>query len=215
MAEAKKQTAARKMRPGGGRAKGGAFETKIAKLLSERLAPLKFIKTQGSGGRVGGKNFATIGQLFGEDALKLFVGDVVPANERDEGLAFRHSLELKFYKEPDSWGTLVSGTAKVFAWMDEARTDAARVGRNPLLIFKFNHHPEYVGLTDLDSAGTDGREIEEALHEADLAPKLTLLRYLPDGGTDLLDVYLLEDLLKVPGFWYRRVAPAVADPTPA
>ena len=83
----------RKMRPGGGKAKGSGFESTIAKLLTKHLAPLNFIRTQGSGARVGGKNFDTLGKMFGEDALKLFVGDVVPVNERDTGLRFNFSIE--------------------------------------------------------------------------------------------------------------------------
>jgi len=56
------------------KSKGNGFEGTIAKKLSAALAPLNFIRTPGSGARVGGKNFETIGKLFGEDALKIFVG---------------------------------------------------------------------------------------------------------------------------------------------
>ena len=68
--------AKRKMRPGGGKAKGSGFENTVAKLLTKHLAPLNFIRTQGSGARVGGKNFDTLGKMFGEDALKLKRGEL-------------------------------------------------------------------------------------------------------------------------------------------
>ena len=133
------------MRPGGGKAKGNGFEATIAKKLSTALDPLKFIRTQGSGARVGGKNFETIGQMFGEDALKLFVGDVVPVNEKQVGLTFKHSVECKAYKTPDTFPSLVAGTANVFKWMIEAEEDAVKVGRNPVLVFKWNNIQSMVG----------------------------------------------------------------------
>lgn len=125
--------------------KGNGFENVLAKKLSVALAPLKFVRTQGSGARVGGKNFETIGQMFGEDALKLFVGDVVPANEGSVDLEFKHSIECKFYKTPDSFPSLVSGTANVFKWMQEAEVDAAKINRSPVLIFKWNNINILVG----------------------------------------------------------------------
>lgn len=132
------------MKPGGGKAKGSNFESQVAKKLSTALSPLKFIRTQGSGARVGGKNFEALGQMFGEDALKLFVGDVVPVNEKEAGVVFKHSIECKFYKTPDSFTSLVSGTANVFKWMQESIDDAVKVNRNPLLIFKWNQTPIFV-----------------------------------------------------------------------
>src|SRR5271167_5185489 len=105
------------MRPGGGKSKGNSFEGQVANKLSAGLAPLKFIRTQGSGARVGGKNFETLGQMFGEDALKLFVGDVVPVNEKNAGVTFLHAIECKSYKTPDNFTSMVAGTGNVFKWM--------------------------------------------------------------------------------------------------
>lgn len=129
----------RKMRPGGGKQKGSGFENQVAKKLSAALDPLKFIRTQGSGARVGGKNFETIGKMFGADALKLFVGDVVPVNERECGHSFKFSVECKFYKTPDSFPSLVAGSANIFKWMQEAEEDAVKIKRNAVLIFKWNN----------------------------------------------------------------------------
>jgi hypothetical protein len=64
------------------KAKGSGFENQVAKKLSTALAPLKFIRTPGSGARVGGKNFQAYGELFGQEALNIFVGDVVPVNQK-------------------------------------------------------------------------------------------------------------------------------------
>lgn len=178
------------MKPGGGKAKGSGFEGQIAKKLSAALAPLSFIRTQGSGARVGGKNFETIGKLFGEDALKLFVGDVVPTNERDTGLTFNFSVECKFYKTPDGFASLVSGTANIFKWMDEAIEDAKKVNKIPLLIFKWNHTPIYVAMLR-SNMGCVNQE---------MAPSLSL-----SGKNGLLiDVHLLDDLLPAKGFWVTQ-----------
>ena len=75
------------MQPGAGKRKGSGFEGQIAKKLSAALAPLNFIRSPGSGARVGGKNFEKFGQMFGEEALSIFVADVVPINEKKENLS--------------------------------------------------------------------------------------------------------------------------------
>jgi len=188
----------RKMRPGGGKAKGNGFEGTIAKKLTAALQPLNFIRTPGSGARVGGKNFDTIGQMFGEDALKIFVGDVCVVNERQTGLKFMHSIECKFYATPDNFTSLVAGTANVFKWFGEAIDDAAKVDKNPLLIFKWNHTPIFVGV-DLTFDKATYTELALALSRANLQPLLSLVT-----KERCIDLFYLDDLLKVPGFWYTQ-----------
>ena len=175
----------RKMRPGGGKSKGVGFESQVAKKLSAALDPLKFIRTQGSGARVGGKNFETIGKMFGEDALKLFVGDVVPVNEKEAGVEFRFSVECKSYKTPDNFTSLDSGTANVFKWMKEAADDAIKIDRIPLLIFKWNNTAIFCAAYHTDTAG----------HYA----KLNIRK---DGV--MIDVFYLDDLLEHKTFWIKE-----------
>lgn len=169
------------MRPGGGKAKGSGFENQVAKKLGAALSPLKFIRTQGSGARVGGKNFETMGQMFGQDALKLFVGDVVPVNEKEAGVTFKHSIETKFYKTPDNFPALVSGNANLFKWMTEAEEDAVKIGRNPLLIFKWNNTPIFTATST------------QLMYP-------TQLMVSKSGRT--IFVSYLDDMLKFPAFWY-------------
>lgn len=172
------------------KSKGSSFEGQVAKRLSTALDPLKFIRSQGSGARVGGKNFATIGQLFGEDALKLFVGDVVASNEKDvlkDGSSFRWSIETKFYKTPDSFPGLIAGSANVFKWMEESIDDSQKVARSPLLIFKWNHTPTYAAVLSEDVG--------------DLVPKLTIAQ-----GKRTLCIFLLDDLLGERTFWFTFAA---------
>lgn len=172
------------MKPGGGKAKGSGYEGQIAKKLSVALAPLTFVRTQGSGARVGGKNFDTIGKMFGADALKLFVGDVVPTNEKEAGVVFKFSVETKSYKTPDSFPGLVSGGANFFKWFEESVTDAVKINKEPMLICKWNHTPSFVGVNSS-------------------ANSLVKPRFTISQNGRSIDVFDLQDLLVVPAFWYE------------
>jgi hypothetical protein len=177
----------RKPRPGRGKAKGNSFENQVAKKLSEALKPLKFIRTQGSGARVGGKNYEALGQLFGADALKLFVGDVVPVNEKEAGATFLYSIECKSYAKSDSFETIVAGNSNIFKWMNESIDDAKKIDKTPMLVFKWNRTPIYVALV----SGPDA--FNEHL-------KLTLKQ-----GSLAIDVFYLDDLLTHKDFWVRQL----------
>ena len=194
---AKAVTPKRKMKPGGGKAKGNSFEATIAKKLSKELQPLNFIRTPGSGARVGGKNFATIGAMFGEDALKIFVGDVVPVNERQTNLKFLHSVECKFYKTQDSFTGLSSGSANVLNWYEEAVVDAAKINKIPMLIFKWNRTDVFVAV-DCTAHAT-------LLPTSLPKPQFTILTYNTDRSiARALDIFLLDELLKTPDFWFTK-----------
>lgn len=168
-----------------GKKKGNGFEGQIAKKLTTALDPLTFIRTPGSGARVGGKNFATFGHMFGEDAMKMFVSDICPTNEKDVGLEFRWAVECKSYKTPDSFTQLVNGAANIFSWFEEAVIDAPKVNKLPMLIFKWNNTPTFVATNR-----TDG-----------IKPKLNL-SYA--DGAKCLNIYLLDDLLKIQDFWFLK-----------
>lgn len=187
----------RKMRPGAGKSKGNGFEGTIAKKLTEALKPLNFIRTPGSGARVGGKNFETIGKMFGEDALKIFVGDVVPVNEKQEGIKFKHSIECKAYASQDPFTSLVAGTANLFKWFEESVDDASKVDKSPMLIWKWNHTPIFVAIDTMDS-----RQDYTVLTSRGIKPRLTLLTFGSPGRS--LDIYYLDDLLPVQDFWFSK-----------
>lgn len=182
----------RKLKPGMGKGKGNGFEGTIAKKLTAALQPLNFMRTPGSGARVGGKNFETLGQMLGEDALKIFVGDVVPVNERQQALRFNHVVECKAYATADNFTSLASGSANVWKWFEEVVIDAAKVSKNPLLVFKWNHTPVFVACSLFE-----GRP--------DITPLFSLLSYSAldrKNPARALDIYYLDDLLKHPNFWY-------------
>ena len=186
----------RKMRPGGGKSKGNNFEGQIAKKLSTALVPLNFIRSPGSGARVGGKNFEKFGEMFGEDALAIFVADVVPINERKEGLTFLHSIECKSYKTPDGFTSLAAGTANIFKWFQESVDDAKKTNKNPLLIFKCNGTPIFV------AANLNHPRCLVKPSGACLG-----LSYDSNGDnlTKGLSIYYFDELIKDSAFWYSRV----------
>lgn len=165
-----------------GKKKGNSFEGAIAKLFTKTFAPLSFCRSPGSGARVGGKNFETFGKMFGEDALKIFVADVVCLNERDTGITFLHSIECKFYKTPDSLTSIINGSANIYKWFEESRTDAAKTNKNPILIFKWNNTPVYV-------AGL----------ESVIPDNINTIRLNND-----IRVCLLDDLLPITNFWIKH-----------
>jgi hypothetical protein len=133
-----------------GKAKGGAFELKVSKILTAALAPLKFKKSQMSGAIVGGMNAKTAGD-YSKLTLALFTGDVVPTNECVDGNPrFNYVVECKFYKEAERMEALF-GTSHIYSWMREAATDAAKVDKRGILIFKFNNTPIYAAVEpDID-----------------------------------------------------------------
>lgn len=121
--------------------KGSGFELSIAKQMSIALAPLNFKRTQQSGAITGGFNSRS-NHKYSNDALTLFVGDICPINEadvsRDCGWKLKFTLECKFYKTADNIDHLLSNT-KIRRWFEQACTDAVKIEKEPLLIFKFNH----------------------------------------------------------------------------
>jgi hypothetical protein len=127
-----------------GKKKGSGFEGAMAKLLTEKLAPLKFRRSQQSGAIVGGKNEHVL-QQFGEDMKVLFVGDVVPSNESDLDVKFRFSVETKFYKTPEHLEHLLGqNNCIIMKWFEESVDDARKLNRLPILLFRFNHTSNYM-----------------------------------------------------------------------
>lgn len=173
----------RKLKPGMGKAKGSGFEGQIAKKLSSAL-PINFIRSPGSGARIGGKNFATVGAMMGEETMKLFNADVVPVNEQAVGYAFRFSVECKFYATADNFTSLAGGTANLFKWFQESVIDSAKIGREPVLIFKWNRTPTFVATL----AGARPNPPLLSIKNSDLS----------------LDIYDFDEALKDQDFWVTK-----------
>jgi hypothetical protein len=145
------------------------------------------MRSPGSGARVGGKNFEKFGTMFGEEALAIFVADVVPINEKKEGLTFLHSIECKSYKTPDGFTSLVAGTANVFKWFEESVVDALKTNKNPILIFKWNNTPIFVAT------------------ETGLVPTEVKCQLRISNNIRNLNIYYFDDLIQDSSFWYKSV----------
>lgn len=127
-----------------GKRKGSSNEREISNFLSERLHPLKFRKSESSGAIVGGKNFELYAQKFSKEALRLFIGDIVPLNESECNMKFRFVIEAKAYKDSDKVHHLLDKESTIYRWMAEARNDAQKLDLEPMLIFKWNNTPRMI-----------------------------------------------------------------------
>ena len=161
-----------------GKAKGSGFERVIAKLLSEKLAPFKFTRSQSSGAIVGGKNWSTKGQIFSKEALTLFVGDVVPTNESEVGKTFRFTVECKSYGDAERMESLFSNSS-IYLWVNEAIDDAKKLNKDPIAVFKWKQTPIYAAFP--------------SYIDVPIEKKIILL-----GGIQLCH---LEDLFGLENFW--------------
>lgn len=168
------------------KSKGSGNERAIAKLLSEKLSPLQFRKSESSGAIVGGKNFFTQGRKFSNSSLTLFVGDVVPLNEDEVRQTFKFVIEAKHYRDVEKMHRLFDNSI-IYKWMEEVRIDAAKIeGKEPILIFKWNNTPFMVGLND----------------NTTLPEQISNVICISKHHINLL---LLEDLLQYPDFWINKV----------
>lgn len=189
------QTIKPKKKPVNGKAKGSGFESTIAKLFSTTFAPLEFRRSQSSGAILGGQNEIYL-HKFSNAAKALFVGDIVPTNEADvekaEAWRFRFTVECKFYKEADGFSALFRNP-QLISWWNQACADASKIDdKAPILIFKFNHTPIYVGIDPLLTP----------LPSKEKYQTLTL-KYYNDEVERQLEICQLDELLKETNWWKR------------
>ena len=132
-----------KKKPINGKRKGSNFERTIAKKLEEKLNPLCFKKSEGSGARLGGINSIFV-KKYGEEICKIFIGDVTCINNGIDGIHFNFCIECKSYKTREDIVAMINGKSDIYKWMNESRVDAAKANLLPLLVFKYNNTPIYV-----------------------------------------------------------------------
>jgi hypothetical protein len=128
------------------KAKGNTNERAICKILATELPPFKFIRSQGSGAIVGGKNFELNAHLYSQEALHYFVSDIICSNEKDVGKKFRWVIEAKAYKDAEKLEVFLNKKSKVYLWLEEVRIDAEKISKEGMVIFKFNNTPFYVAV---------------------------------------------------------------------
>lgn len=120
--------------------KGNNNENECKKILNERFEGVAiFQRTPNSGAFVGGQNFYRKEQLNEEQNL-LFVGDLY-CNRKD----LKFTIEHKAYAEASFWD-LFNESSDLHAWMQQAEHDAESVGKQPMLIVKYNNKKRIVYL---------------------------------------------------------------------
>jgi hypothetical protein len=120
--------------------KGNNNENECKKILNERFDGVAiFQRTPNSGAFVGGQNFYRKEQLNEEQNL-LFVGDLY-CNRKD----LKFTIEHKAYAEASFWD-LFNESSDLHSWMKQAEHDAESVGKQPMLIVKYNNKKRIVYL---------------------------------------------------------------------
>lgn len=165
------------------KSKGNRFELIVSKLMEMTLPPMKFMRTPGSGARVGGVNFGKIGHNFSQQSLNIFVGDIVCTNEDEIGKRLRVNIECKNYANVETVSNLL-GNSKIIDWYAESEVDSKKTGKIPVLIFKWNR-------TDIFIASEF------------LPDEVTKLLMVRDDGSKI-KIGLLTDALKIPEFWIEN-----------
>ena len=120
------------------KAKGSSWEREVARDLSRRYGE-SFIRAQGSGAYVGGKNLVRKDSLS-EDQVRSFKGDIVP------GESFpRLNAECKSYKD-FPFHQLLQGPSRILdSWLDQLMTVSDAEDFN-ILFMKFNRKGQFVAV---------------------------------------------------------------------
>ena len=134
------------MKKGGGKAKGSAFERYICKSLSDWIGAdeVCFWRSAMSGGR------ATVLAKQGKKA-DLMSGDISAIGSEGAWLTNAYSVECKSYAtfSFDHFFTNTPSKSNLPGWWEQCQNDAKRSDKLPMLIFKKNRSPIYIGLDDI------------------------------------------------------------------
>lgn len=133
--------------------KGSSAENEVRKILDKRFSFTNFHRSPSSGAFVGGSNFYRKEELNKSQNL-VFVGDVYCSRED-----FKFTIEHKAYAEASFWD-LFNESSDLHSWMKQAEHDAESVGKQPMLIVKYNFHERIVYLKKnyVDSLGCSNLE---------------------------------------------------------
>lgn len=123
--------------------KGNRGELELSHILNERFEGYTFARSVQSGAYIGQSNAYRANSMTEEQKL-VFAGDIrVPIN-------FKFTIEHKAYAEASFWD-LFNESSDLHSWMKQAEHDAESVGKQPMLIVKYNFHERIVFLADLNS----------------------------------------------------------------
>ena len=118
--------------------KGNRGELELVHILNERFEGHTFARSIQSGAYIGQSNAYRANSMTEEQKL-VFAGDIrVPIN-------FKFTIEHKAYAEASFWD-LFNESSDLHSWMKQAEHDAESVGKQPMLIVKYNFHNRIVYL---------------------------------------------------------------------
>lgn len=118
--------------------KGNRGELELVHILNERFEGHTFARSVQSGAYIGQSNAYRANSMTEEQKL-VFAGDIrVPIN-------FKFTIEHKAYAEASFWD-LFNESSDLHSWMKQAEHDAESVGKQPMLIVKYNFHNRIVYL---------------------------------------------------------------------
>lgn len=160
----KKETVKRKMRRGGGKAKGASFERHIAKLLSLWVTDGEredvFWRSAMSGGRATVRN---------RDGMKINVrqaGDICAVSFEGHNLVDNYYIELKHVKKLALDQFIVKGTGPLAGFWKIAEREARKHGKSPVIIARQNGWPDLVFAHEREF-NTDGTYVASIRLELD------------------------------------------------
>ena len=132
--------------------KGNRGELELTHILNERFKGYTFARSVQSGAYIGQSNAYRANSMTEEQKL-VFAGDIrVPIN-------FKFTIEHKAYAEASFWD-LFNESSDLHSWMKQAEHDAESVGKQPMLIVKYNNKKRIVYLKKnyVDSLGCSNLE---------------------------------------------------------
>lgn len=124
------------------KAKGSGFERVVSNLFATSFAPLAFKRTDGSGARLGGKNWEKMMSTFSKEMMAQYIGDICSTNEADCPFNFNFVVECKSYGEREP-SEAFFGKSLIYSWMKEVETDCVKLGKPGIVICKWKNTPIY------------------------------------------------------------------------
>lgn len=155
------------------RAKGAAFENKVAKILNNRFNTSEFSRTPGSGA------FATTHKL--PDHLKLHGDLITPKN-------FKFIIECKKGYNEQGLHSLLDYDSKIWEWVEHMETDGHAAQKQPILLMAQDRKP-IVCILEFDKSLGDTSNPYSILHGE---RKTYMMLYLEDLLTQP-DHFFLEE----------------------
>jgi|TARA_R110002020_G_scaffold146881_6_gene321860 Holliday junction resolvase len=150
------------------KAKGGAFERQIAKMLNERFDTKEFNRTPGSGA------FATTHQLPEHITV---AGDLITP------LKFKFCIECKKGYNDQTIYSLLDYNSKIWQFIEQCEKDAKKMKKVPMIIYKQDRKDTLV-ITYKDMFTT-------------LIPSITIFKDIKEAlTTKTYSIYKLKDIIE-------------------